>query len=599
MKKFKIYLSLLAVFALLFSSCSKDEQTETSDSEMATLSFGAIVNDLAAKSTNKQSSPDDLPDCSDDTPAYVRIVLLDGTTEVVGTAANPQRIDLVEGQIFTKEHTSLELEPGTYTLDHFAVYNANGDLIWLAPKGGTLASFVDSPLPMDINLGAGVKKYVDVSVLCYDNRDVNQYGYLFFELDTYEAFEYCVFANYCTPNGRHYPARYAMDVSIDGQEIYSGVINNVGTNQHGDFFADPLCLAFPNLPEYDDDEEYIDITLTLLDWDDNYGSVEPMVIERSLSRNDIMANFDGDDEVDYEHFRFGCGDDDQEPPVDSDNDGVIDSKDKCSNTPPNTTVDADGCPITQENDSDNDGIVDSIDQCENTPQGATVNAVGCPSDSDGDGVLDGIDQCENTPQGATVNAVGCPSDSDGDGVFNGIDQCSGTPAGATVNAVGCPSDSDNDGVLDGIDECENTPTGATVNEVGCEESISCSLPTIDQGCNKVYLAGNNNWIRINEPGGFPDPLFLRELGGQENFGSISTFIDNDGNVVIQINMDEGIDLDDYVVEVSDADDGTVDVCEVDSNVPEPAGDDPDATVVFQNSAISYPYFIRVRANACP
>jgi len=30
---------------------------------------------------------------------------------------------------------------------------------------------------------------------------------------------------------------------------------------------------------------------------------------------------------------------------DSDGDGVVDSKDKCPGTPPNTRVDGDGCPI--------------------------------------------------------------------------------------------------------------------------------------------------------------------------------------------------------------------------------------------------------------
>ncbi|MFD2519243.1 hypothetical protein, partial [Salinimicrobium flavum] len=65
MRNFKIYLSFLAVFALLFTSCSKDDAAGDNSGEKATLSFGAIVNDLANKSTNKQSDVDDLPVCSD------------------------------------------------------------------------------------------------------------------------------------------------------------------------------------------------------------------------------------------------------------------------------------------------------------------------------------------------------------------------------------------------------------------------------------------------------------------------------------------------------------------------------------------------------
>ena len=309
MKSIKIYLSFLAMFALLFTSCSKDEDGVTNNSDKATLSLGALVEDLAAKSSNKQSAITDMPDCSDEQAAYVEIVLERGGNEVVGTTEEPYRVNLVAGQVFTEEDAALELIPGSYSLTHFSVYSATGNLLWLAPRGGALAAFVSNSLPLDIELGAGVKKYVDVSVLCYDNRDVNEYGYQFFELDINEAFEFCFFANFCTPDGRHYPARYAVDISINGNTIYEGVENNVGRDENGDLFADALCFALPNLAEYGDNEDYIDYTITLLDWTgepDAYGDVEPMVISGSLSRADVMANFSGSDDVNYEHFRFGC-----------------------------------------------------------------------------------------------------------------------------------------------------------------------------------------------------------------------------------------------------------------------------------------------------
>ncbi|MDX1602444.1 MAG: hypothetical protein R3209_05200 [Salinimicrobium sediminis] len=310
MKTIKFYLSFVVVFAMLFTSCSKDDSSSTTtDSDKATLSFGAIVQDLAAKNTNRQSAIEDMPDCSDEEAAYVEIVLMQGENAVVGTADNPYRVNLVSGQVFTEEDAALELTPGNYSLTHFSVYSADGNLLWLAPRGGALAEFVNNSLPMDIALGAGVKKYVDVSVLCYDNRDVNEYGYQFFELDINEAFEFCFFANYCSPDGRHYPARYAVTLSIDGEILYEGVENNVGRNEDGDLYADALCFALPNLDEYGDNEDYIDYTLTLLDWTgeaDAYGDVAPMTISGSLSRADIMANFSGDDDVEYEHFRFGC-----------------------------------------------------------------------------------------------------------------------------------------------------------------------------------------------------------------------------------------------------------------------------------------------------
>ncbi|MBI9090337.1 MAG: OmpA family protein [Desulfobacterium sp.] len=60
-----------------------------------------------------------------------------------------------------------------------------------------------------------------------------------------------------------------------------------------------------------------------------------------------------------------------------------------------------------------------------------------PMDKDNDGVLDGKDQCPDTPRGVSVDAWGCPFDSDQDGVYDYKDQCPGTPLAARVNALGC------------------------------------------------------------------------------------------------------------------------------------------------------------------
>ena len=438
MKKTKNYLGLIVMLALLVTSCSKDEQTPVSDSEMGTLSFNAIVQDLANKAGNKQVvGADEIPACSDDEAAYVEIVLMQGAVEVVGSESDPYRVDLVAGEVFTEEDAELELTPGTYSLDHFSVYNSDGDLLWVAPRAGSaLAEFVDTTLPVNINLGAGVKKYVDVPVLCYDDRDINEYGYQFFELDMTEMYEFCFFANYCAPEGRHYPARIAVEVEIDGTVVFTGE-STVGTDNNGDFFAEPVCFSVPDLPDYDLNEEYVDYTVTLLSWDENYGEVTTVAETGSLSRAEIIANHRGSDDVEYEHLRFGCGDDGEQP-VDSDNDGVVDSIDECPNTEAGVEVNNVGCPVA-DTDSDEDGVVDSIDECPGTAAGVEVDNVGCPvqeTDSDGDGVVDSIDECPDTPTGVEVDAVGCPIDTDNDDVPDYLDECD-NQAGPVTND-GCP-----------------------------------------------------------------------------------------------------------------------------------------------------------------
>ena len=598
MKKIKIYLSFIAMFALLFASCSKDESTNPGDSEKATLSFGAIVADLAAKSTEKQSAIEDMPACSDDTPAYVEIVLMQGDNEVVGTAADPYRVDLVAGQVFTEEDEALELVPGNYSLNHFSVYDAEGDLLWLAPRGGELAAFVDNALPIAIELGAGVKKYVDVSVLCYDDRDVNLYGYQFFELDINEAFEFCFFANYCTPEGRHFPARYAVDISIDGNTIYDGVVNTTGRNDDGDLFAEALCFALPNLEEYDDNEEYIDYTLTLQDWteeDDAYGDVEQMVISGSLSRAEIMANFDGDDNVEYEHFRFGCGDDQE--PVDSDGDGIIDENDNCPNEA--GPASNNGCPEDGgDTDSDGDGVLDGDDDCPDTPTGATVDANGCPIDSDSDGVYNGIDACPD--QAGPADNDGCPveGDADGDGVLDGSDNCPDTPDGADVDANGCPIDSDGDGVWDGIDQCSGTESGVEVDAQGCPVVAECAIEDPDSTCTVGYLEGENGWVLIEEPDDFAEAYFLLASPSSEDPLSSVTISLSGGAASFIINSTSEYIVQDYLIEVSQTRESSSVVCIAENNITAATGEDPDVELNLA-SGLSYPFYARVQANVCP
>ena len=58
-------------------------------------------------------------------------------------------------------------------------------------------------------------------------------------------------------------------------------------------------------------------------------------------------------------------------------------------------------------DADKDGVIDSLDRCPNTPANVAVDRNGCPLDSDGDGVPDFRDNCPNSERGARVDDAGC------------------------------------------------------------------------------------------------------------------------------------------------------------------------------------------------
>ncbi|MGK2863565.1 MAG: OmpA family protein [Chitinophagaceae bacterium] len=117
------------------------------------------------------------------------------------------------------------------------------------------------------------------------------------------------------------------------------------------------------------------------------------------------------------------------PPLDTDNDGIIDSLDKCITVP--GIAKYDGCPVP---DTDKDGINDDDDKC---PQVAGLARYqGCPvPDTDKDGINDEEDKCP-TEAGPASNQ-GCPfMDTDGDGIPDPEDKCPKL-AGPRENQ-GCP-----------------------------------------------------------------------------------------------------------------------------------------------------------------
>ena len=306
MKKIPFYLVFITSCLLLTTSCSKDENI-LNDPENASLSFGPVLNDLLTNRATSKQSLEDLPVCMDDDPSYVMIILSQDGDNLVGSEAAPFRVNLAPEQDFTVEVPELELTPGQYTLEYFAVHNDAGDVLWVAPTEGIFTGFVDEPLPVTINLAAGVKKYVEVDVLCFDDRFVNEYGYLFFDLNPTEVIEFCIFGNYCDDSGRHYPAAFSVDVwtymdGAPGAQLYSNLNNSVALNADGDYAGSTLCVALPDTAGAD--EYYFEIFLLN---SDAYGEVTEEVIRSGvISDEDVRDLFVGEEANDYYHFKEGC-----------------------------------------------------------------------------------------------------------------------------------------------------------------------------------------------------------------------------------------------------------------------------------------------------
>lgn len=154
------------------------------------------------------------------------------------------------------------------------------------------------------------------------------------------------------------------------------------------------------------------------------------------------------------------------PPVvvkrDSDNDGLLDSADKCPTQ--GGPRENGGCP---DSDQDGDGVVDRLDKC--VDKAGPGENEGCPdTDKDSDGVVDRLDKCVDVA--GVKDLEGCPEpDQDGDGVIDKLDKCVDKP-GIKEND-GCPdTDKDNDGVVDRLDKC--------VDKSGPKDNAGCPYLTV-------------------------------------------------------------------------------------------------------------------------
>ncbi len=587
MKNIKSYIACFAVFALLFASCSKEEENPNNgdSSELASISFATVLNDLTRSA--EKAHLNDFPVCSEAIPAYVVVQITgdgyDGPSflEIPLSDTPGDYDDDGEAEYFTLENNNLELPEGTYSLDFFAVYDDDDNLVWVAPsteEEGILSNFVDNPLPLQINLAAGTKKYVDVDVLCYDKRMVNEYGYLFFELETNTALDFCFFANYCIGD-RHFVANYGVSIWLgddaDGTPLYTNVPAPISAE--GEFSAGPLCFALPSPPEgVDDDETYLYYEVTLQPWAGYYPTPDADVISGTLSLDDIEANFDGDDNVDYEHLRFGCDPDQNTcPGQDNDDDGQGASCDNCPDdfNPDQADSDGDGlgdacdnCPADanpNQTDSDGDGVGDECDKCKDNPG----DFFGCPDDTcigddpDQDGVPASCDICEKGDDNA---------DSDYDGVPDACDECP-NEAGSIGN-LGCPSDpcigedSDSDGVPDICDVCEDGDDNVDENQNGIPDD--CENDNGGGACETAFMFGNttiNSFSNSNRWGWAeefdqPDDTETYKIwagAGQNDLskgtqvGNATVTLNDDGDVELSIDLFSGFSIEELHVNLSE------------------------------------------------
>ncbi len=406
MKNFNYYMGFVAIFALLLTSCSKEETSATMDdpsSNLSTvLSFRSVLNDLSGR-----SHFDQVPTCSPEDPAYV---VLEISYEGQAPATmGPIEVEILSDEegLFTAYSELLKVPVSNngsvmVTLESFQVFDSGDNLIWIAPienVDGEFDGYVDNPLPFDFEINDGTKPYIDVEVLCFDRRMVNEYGYPFFDIFPGKIYPLCFFANYCTDSGRHYVGNYSVDLyyydGVSTVQLYSSDDTMPDLNDDN-YSADPLCLVVPESPFEDANEPYLYYVITPENWPGYYGDVSDATPLPAvwLNWNDVEGYLNDDGETnEYIHLFINCDDNpgggdctgEIIPGVDSDGDCIPDGDDGCPNQA--GPIENNGCPLGDDciTDTDEDGVPDCRDLCDN-PGETNVDEDGCPiPDDEGEG----------------------------------------------------------------------------------------------------------------------------------------------------------------------------------------------------------------------
>jgi hypothetical protein len=314
MKNFKFSLAWLTVLALVFTSCSKEESgVVADDQELIQLSFGSALSDF--NDQNKQATP---VECREGTPSYVMIGITDDMGNYIGEDDGDDNPDVNLIEVGLKWNSSLEiwetvysedlaLPAGDYHLQHFIVYDTEGEVLWVAPRdGGSFADYVDNALPIPLTLAAGTKPYINVEVLCYFSRNEDAYGYVFFDITPVPVENsYCVFVNYC--DGREYPAYFNIDVYTDEAMTQEWEINesmNSVSMVGGWPSATVLCFALPDLGD-----QTLYARVTVMDHDDlDYTADADAYYDFEITQSSIEAL---ENQVPaYHHVRINCDEDD-------------------------------------------------------------------------------------------------------------------------------------------------------------------------------------------------------------------------------------------------------------------------------------------------
>lgn len=260
----KLFIGLFSLFLLSLGILSCEDKIDIAEPQSVDFAFNLRNLDLknkfdgtkANKSYVRKSDTTAVipyPECSTAMPEYA-VVNIDGEnytiefTSLVGDAGIPNETEV------------MQLVEGTYTVNSFEVFDADGNPIYSAPEVGSPEEANGLiAVPFTFELNAFEKTKVNVDVVCWHEFSYQPLAWGWFELNYYQKKTLAFFGDVCSKFYKEFGADGYDFVAAIRVEIYNnGVLVASGQNyEDGEFVGEngaPLTVEYLDNLQLDEED---------------------------------------------------------------------------------------------------------------------------------------------------------------------------------------------------------------------------------------------------------------------------------------------------------------------------------------------------------
>jgi len=238
----KKLLLMFTAMAFLFVACEKDNLDVPLDHQETTIEFKIDQTNFDTKNT--------VPMCDDDAIwDHVVFTIKDGDGIVTSYTST---INYIGVEYLTQV---IKLDPGTYWLTSFLVYDDEGNIIRAAPMDGSMYyDLMTYQLDLEFTVEAFMKKQVAIDVLCYEDLVYDDFGFTWFEFNDVRIERQCFFGDICAQSLEDFEGTMYDPIQFDMPalfqiEIFKMVDNTpvlLRTFNNYDIVGDCMEVYWPN-----------------------------------------------------------------------------------------------------------------------------------------------------------------------------------------------------------------------------------------------------------------------------------------------------------------------------------------------------------------